>query len=82
MIPERRITRFPLLEKVSRLQSLVAVLLILFGFRAGAGIDFLQFADGKRSVGRIFSLIAVVKIYKLRFLMRLTQIFAIILTLF
>ena len=67
MIPESHIAGLSLLQKVRCLQSLVAVILILFGFSAGAGINLFQFSNGKRRFCRIFPLIAVVKIYQLRF---------------
>ena len=49
------------------LKCLVTVFLIYFGFAACTWIDFFQFADGERCFLRIFSLIAVIKINKLRF---------------
>ena len=69
MIPESHISWFSLLQLMRRLQCLITVFLIFFGFTACAWINFFQLTDGKWCFLRIFSLIAVIKINQFRLTM-------------
>ena len=66
MVPESHVPRLTLLKKMSCLQCFLTVCLILLGFAACTWINLLKLTDSKRCLCRIFTCIAVIKIYKLR----------------
>ena len=67
MIPESHISRFALLKKMSCLQCLISVCLVLFGLATCARINLFQLADCKWCFFRIFSCIRIIKVDKLWF---------------
>ena len=69
MLPQRKIS-FPAgLQLGCCRLCLLFIILMLLGISAGIWIDLLQICHGKRRFCRIFSLIALIKIYKLRLTM-------------
>ena len=67
VVPQCHISSFALLKLMRCLKSFITILFVYFWFTACTWIDFFQLTDREWSFFRVFSLKAVIKVYKLRF---------------